>query len=118
KKIGVQLSIDDFGTGYSSLSRLMNFPIDCLKIDQSFIRDLEQSSAKAAIVTAIIKMAEGMDMNVIAEGIETQHQLEFVKINNCKGVQGYLLCKPMPSIQIEAFLRDQAQPGSGVYAIN
>ncbi|MEQ1739617.1 MAG: EAL domain-containing protein [Methyloglobulus sp.] len=118
KKIGVQLSIDDFGTGYSSLSRLMNFPIDCLKIDQSFIRDLEQNSAKTAIVTAIIKMAEGMSMNVIAEGIETQDQLEFVKRNNCKEVQGYLLCKPMPSIQIEAFLRDQAQPGSGVYAIN
>lgn len=118
KKIGVQLSIDDFGTGYSSLSRLMNFPIDCLKIDQSFIRDLEQNSAKTAIVTAIIKMAEGMSMNVIAEGIETQDQLEFVKRNNCKEVQGYLLCKPLPSIQVEAFLSNQLQLGSGVYAIN
>lgn len=118
KQIGVQLSIDDFGTGYSSLSRLMNFPIDCLKIDQSFIRDLEQNSAKTAIVTAIIQMAEGMSMNVIAEGIETQDQLEFVKRNNCKEIQGYLLCKPLPSTQVEEFLRDQVQLGSSVYVIN
>ena len=108
KKIGLKLSIDDFGTGYSSLSRLMNFPIDCLKIDQSFIRDLEQNPAKAAIVTAIIKMAEGMDMSVIAEGVETRGQLEFVKNKNCKEVQGYLLCKPLPSAQVEEFLRNQA----------
>jgi diguanylate cyclase len=108
KKIGIQLSIDDFGTGYSSLSRLMNFPIDCLKIDQSFIRDLEQNTAKAAIVVAIIKMAEGMNMKVIAEGVETNDQLDFIKNNQCKEAQGYFLCKPLPSTQVEEFLRNQA----------
>jgi diguanylate cyclase len=108
KKIGIQLSIDDFGTGYSSLNRLMNFPIDYLKIDQSFIRDLEQNSAKAAIVAAIIQMAEGLGMSVIAEGVETQGELDFVKNRQCKQVQGYLLCKPLPSIQVEEFLKAQA----------
>jgi diguanylate cyclase len=108
KKMGIQLSIDDFGTGYSSLNRLMNFPIDCLKIDQSFIRDLEQNSAKAAIVAAIIQLAEGLGMSVIAEGVETQGELDFVKNRQCKQVQGYLLCKPLPSTQVEEFLKAQA----------
>jgi diguanylate cyclase len=104
KKVGVLLAIDDFGTGYSSLSRLMNFPIDRLKIDQSFIRDLEQNPAKAAIVVAIIAMADGMGMNVIAEGVETEGQLNFLKNRHCNEVQGYLLSKPLPSAQAEAFL--------------
>jgi diguanylate cyclase len=108
KKMGIQLSIDDFGTGYSSLNRLMNFPIDCLKIDQSFIRDLELNSAKAAIVAAIIQMAEGLSMSVIAEGVETQGELDFVKNRQCKQVQGYLLCRPLPSTQVEEFLKAQA----------
>ncbi len=114
KKIGVQLSIDDFGTGYSSLSRLMNFPIDCLKIDQSFIRDLEQNPAKAAIVVAIIEMAKGMNMSVIAEGVETPGQLDFIKNRQCKEAQGYLLCRPLPSRQVEEFLRNQPQLSLGI----
>jgi diguanylate cyclase len=109
KKLGIQLAIDDFGTGYSSLSRLMNYPIDRLKIDQSFVRDLEQNSAKAAIVTAIINMANGMGMSVIAEGVETDGQLAFLKNKHCNEVQGYLLSKPLPSAQIEEFLSLQAQ---------
>lgn len=107
KAIGIQLSIDDFGTGYSSLSRLMDFPIDRLKIDQSFVRNLEQNSAKAAIVSAIIHMADGMNMSVIAEGVETQTQLEYLKNKTCKEMQGYLFCKPLPFIQIEEFLKNQ-----------
>lgn len=88
----------------------MNFPIDRLKIDQSFIRDLEQNPAKAAIVVAIIAMADGMGMNVIAEGVETEGQLNFLKNRHCNEVQGYLLSKPLPSAQAEAFLSLQSQP--------
>ena len=107
KKIGVQLAIDDFGTGYSSLSRLKSFPIDRLKIDQGFVRNIEQDSDNAAIVVAVIAMAEGMDMKVIAEGVETDGQLAFLKNKRCNEVQGYLLSKPLPSAQIEEFLMKQ-----------
>lgn len=108
KRIGVQLAIDDFGTGYSSLSRLKSFPIDRLKIDQGFVRNIEQDSDNAAIVVAVIAMAEGMDMKVIAEGVETDGQLAFLKNKRCNEVQGYLLSKPLPSAQIEEFLMKQA----------
>jgi diguanylate cyclase len=104
KLIGVQLAIDDFGTGYSSLSRLKNFPIDRLKIDQAFVRNIEQDSDNAAIVIAVIAMAEGMNMTVIAEGVETEGQLAFLKNKSCKEVQGYFLSKPLPSAQVEKFL--------------
>jgi EAL domain-containing protein (putative c-di-GMP-specific phosphodiesterase class I) len=104
KQIGVKLAIDDFGTGYSSLSRLKNFPIDRLKIDQGFVRNIEQDSDNAAIVVAVIAMAEGMDMKVIAEGVETDGQLAFLKNKRCNEVQGYFLSKPLPTAQVEAFL--------------
>jgi diguanylate cyclase (GGDEF)-like protein len=104
KQIGVKLAIDDFGTGYSSLSRLKNFPIDRLKIDQGFVRNIEQYSDNAAIVVAVIAMAEGMDMKVIAEGVETDGQLAFLKNKRCNEVQGYFLSKPLPTAQVEAFL--------------
>ena len=107
KKIGVQLAIDDFGTGYSSLSRLKNFPIDRLKIDQAFVRNIEQDSDNAAIVVAVIAMAEGMDMKVIAEGVETDSQMAFLKNKRCNEIQGYLLSKPLPSAQVEEFLMQQ-----------
>jgi diguanylate cyclase (GGDEF)-like protein len=103
KSIGVQIAIDDFGTGYSSLSRLKNFPIDRLKIDQSFIRDIEQSADKGAIAIAIIAMAEGMAMKVTAEGVETKVQLDFLKNKSCDEIQGYLMSKPLPSVQIDEF---------------
>jgi diguanylate cyclase (GGDEF)-like protein len=104
KQIGVQLAIDDFGTGYSSLSRLKNFPIDRLKIDQGFVSNIEQDSENAAIVVAVIAMAEGMDMKVIAEGVETGGQLAFLKNKRCNEVQGYFLSKPLPPAQVEEFL--------------
>ncbi len=109
KKIGVLLAIDDFGTGYSSLSRLKNFPIDRLKVDRSFVNDLEKDTANVAIVTAIIGMANVMNMNVIAEGVETNEQLAIVKTKHCDEVQGYLLCKPLPAPQVETFLREKQQ---------
>jgi diguanylate cyclase len=104
KKIGIQLAIDDFGMGYSSFSRLKNFPIDRLKIDQSFLRNIEQDSENAAIATAIIVMAESMNMKVTAEGVETDAQLAFLKNKRCHELQGYLFSKPLISAQIEEFL--------------
>lgn len=104
KKIGVQLAIDDFGTGYSSLSRLKNFPIDRLKIDRNFIRDIEDSSDKGAIAVAIIAMAEGMEMKVTAEGVETDVQLSFLRNKHCDEIQGYLMSRPLPSALIDEFL--------------
>lgn len=104
KEIGVQLAIDDFGTGYSSLSRLKNFPIDRLKIDQGFVRDIEADSNNAAIAVAVIAMAESMDMRVLAEGVETAAQLAFLTQKRCNEVQGYLLSKPLPATLAEKFL--------------
>jgi diguanylate cyclase len=107
KQIGIQLAIDDFGTGYSSLSRLMNFPIDCLKVDQTFIKDIDTDLANSAIAAAIIAMGRGMNMEVVAEGVETDQQLAFLREKECHKAQGYLLSKPGLSAEIEAFLREQ-----------
>ncbi|MGE6486928.1 EAL domain-containing protein [Paenisporosarcina sp. NPDC076898] len=102
KKLGVKISIDDFGTGYSSLSYLKEFPIDCLKIDQSFIRDCHQDQSNATIVKTIISMAHHLNIQVIAEGVETKEHLDFLQQNLCDAVQGYLLSKPIPAENIEA----------------
>ncbi|MBL8498624.1 GGDEF domain-containing response regulator [Nitrosomonas sp. JL21] len=107
KQVGVQLAIDDFGTGYSSLSRLMNFPIDRLKIDQAFVRNLEQNSDNGAIAAAIIAMAGSMNMKVTAEGVETGVQFDFLKNKCCNEVQGYFLSKPLPVDEVEKFLRNK-----------
>ncbi|WP_223547837.1 putative bifunctional diguanylate cyclase/phosphodiesterase [Pseudomonas sp. A-B-19] len=97
KTLGVRLAIDDFGTGYSSLSYLRRFPIDVLKIDQSFIRGLSIDTNDAALVGAIISLGRSLDLNVIAEGIETQEQLAFLKAHQCEEGQGYLFSKALPA---------------------
>ncbi|MCQ8106009.1 EAL domain-containing protein [Methylomonas sp. SURF-2] len=107
KQIGVELAIDDFGTGYSSLSRLKSFPIDRLKIDRSFVHNIEQDQDNAAIVIAIIAMAESMNMKVIAEGVETDSQLAFLSQKHCSEAQGFLLSKPLPSAEIFKFLQKE-----------
>jgi diguanylate cyclase (GGDEF)-like protein/PAS domain S-box-containing protein len=101
KKIGVHFSMDDFGTGYSSLSSLKKLPLDQLKIDQSFIRDIANDPDDAVIVQTIIAMANKLDMEVIAEGVETEAQRGFLEQNNCPLFQGYLFSKPLPIEQFD-----------------
>jgi diguanylate cyclase (GGDEF)-like protein len=96
RSMGIQIAIDDFGTGYSSLSSLKHFPLDKLKIDQSFVRELVTDSCDAAIITALVALGEGLKLEVIAEGVETQEQLEFLRSVKCDSVQGYLLSRPLP----------------------
>ena len=97
KDIGVLLALDDFGTGYSSLSHLKRFPIDALKIDQSFVRDLTMDEDDAGIVTAVIGMGKSLHMRVIAEGVETREQLEILQEHGCPQGQGYYFCRPVPA---------------------
>ncbi|MCD2449880.1 EAL domain-containing protein [Methylicorpusculum oleiharenae] len=103
--LGVKLAIDDFGTGYSSLSYLKRFQIDKLKIDQSFVRDLGRDTEDAAIVTAIIGMAKGLGFKTIAEGVETQDQLDFLREKQCDEIQGYFFSKPVPPEVFAEMLR-------------
>lgn len=104
KKNGMKLSIDDFGTGYSSLSYLKRFPIDTIKIDQSFIRNLTSHSDDAAIVRAIITMAKSLQLEIIAEGVENKAQLDFLRQEKCDIIQGFYLSKPIPFSELKVFL--------------
>ncbi|MDP4171109.1 MAG: EAL domain-containing protein, partial [Bacillota bacterium] len=104
KNLGVKISIDDFGTGYSSLSYLKNFPIDHLKIDQSFIRDLTKSAGDENIAKTIILMAHNLGLGVIAEGVETTEQLHLLRLHHCNKAQGYLFSKPLPPEALKQFI--------------
>lgn len=109
KGLGVPVAIDDFGTGYSSLSYLKRFPVDYVKIDQTFIRDLTPGSEDAAITRAIIAMAHSLELKVVAEGVETQAQMDFLKSQRCDEIQGYLISKPVPVEQFAQLLREQVE---------
>ena len=107
RDLGLRLAVDDFGTGYSSLAQLKRFPIDVLKIDQGFVRDIPQSSDDMAISAAIIAMGHSMDLRVLAEGVETAEQLAFLRERGCDSYQGYFCSRPVPAEAFAAMVRAQ-----------
>lgn len=104
KELGIKIAVDDFGTGYSSLAYLKDLPVDTLKIDRSFIIDLYENEDDQAIVKTIIALAQNLKLNLVAEGVETQEQLDFLLLQRCNVIQGYFFSKPLPSHDCKAFL--------------
>jgi EAL domain-containing protein (putative c-di-GMP-specific phosphodiesterase class I) len=105
RKKGVKVAIDDFGTGYSSLSCLRKFPVDTLKIDQSFVRRISTAGGDAPIATAVINMAQGLKLRVIAEGVETSEELAFLQAHQCDAAQGYYFSRPVVAQQFAKLLK-------------
>jgi EAL domain-containing protein (putative c-di-GMP-specific phosphodiesterase class I) len=114
KARGIRLALDDFGTGYSSLSYLKRFPLDALKIDRAFIRDVTENPDDVSIVVAIINLARSLRLHVIAEGVETQEQLEFLRRHGCDEAQGYYIARPMDVAAISRVLGADVGGRSGV----
>ena len=121
KTLGVKIAIDDFGTGYSSLNYLKNFPISVLKIDKSFIENMLENPPDAAAIKFIIQMAHSLNLNVVAEGVETEEQLTFLRKNYCNDMQGFLYSKALPPHEIESLLKEEEdiliQPGKNRFPI-
>jgi EAL domain-containing protein (putative c-di-GMP-specific phosphodiesterase class I) len=109
RSLGIQLSIDDFGTGYSSLSYLHRFPIDMLKVDRSFVGTMEDGSENGEIVRTVIALGKTLGLSIVAEGIETIHQLHQLRILGCEYGQGYLFSRPVPADEAAVILHDKAR---------
>ena len=105
--MGVRLTIDDFGTGYSSLAYLKRLPIDCVKIDASFIRGIPVDASDVAITETILAMARSLRLKVVAEGVETPDQVQFLERRGCDEMQGYYFSKPLPADELTAYLRER-----------
>ncbi|HEY6599687.1 MAG TPA: EAL domain-containing protein, partial [Pseudomonadales bacterium] len=104
RKAGIRIAIDDFGTGYSSLAYLQHFPVNTLKIDRSFVGDIRADLGDASIINAIVAMARGLKLDIIAEGVETRTQLQYLKSQGCSEVQGYMFSRPLPAPEFVALL--------------
>jgi EAL domain-containing protein (putative c-di-GMP-specific phosphodiesterase class I) len=104
KKLGVGIALDDFGTGYSSLSYVHRFPVDILKIDRSFVADVETEEGSRAIATAVIALGHQLGLKIVGEGVENKLQERFLMENGCEEVQGYLYSKPLPAVEIGKLL--------------
>jgi len=121
RSCGISIALDDFGTGFSSLAYLTRFPIDTLKIDRCFVHDITHESEQAAIVTAVTSLSHRLNLKVVAEGVETEAELQVIDELSCDDVQGFLVCQPMPAAEAGQWLRAQAlpartrQPGLDVY---
>jgi EAL domain-containing protein (putative c-di-GMP-specific phosphodiesterase class I) len=110
--MGVRLSIDDFGTGYSSLAQLRHIPARQLKIDRSFVTDLASSDQARHVVQAVIQLAHGLGMEVVAEGVETQAQMDVLGAQGCDLVQGFHIARPMPAADVPGWMRDREHTSS------
>lgn len=111
KEMGISIAIDDFGTGYSSLSYLKRFPIDVLKVDRSFVMDIPNDLNDMEITAAVIAMAHKLSLKVVAEGIETRDQMDFLRLNHCEYGQGFMIARPMPGSDLEAYIQEPLQVG-------
>lgn len=111
--LGVQLSLDDFGTGFSSLRHLQQYPINALKIDQSFVRNIAENERDAAITQTVIAMAHSLGLRILAEGVETQEQLDFLREHGCEGIQGFILSQPLSANQFLPFVAKHIATGAG-----
>lgn len=113
RALGIRVAIDDFGTGYSSLSYLKRFPIDAIKVDRSFVADIPNDGDSSAIAEAIIAMGNSLDMEVVAEGVETEAQMDFLARSRCPSAQGFLFCRPLPAEEVERWCMDNEAQVAG-----